>query len=129
MPHGEPLLDTNAAIALLNRDGVFLHRFVGRDFCLSIVSLGEPSFGAAKSQRPEENTRSIRELVNAVILKPLTPDVAAVYGALKHRLRAAGRPVPDNDLWIAATAIKHDLALFSRDKHFEGIEGLKLEAW
>jgi predicted nucleic acid-binding protein len=42
------------------------------------------------------------------------------------RLKAKGRPIPTNDIWIAANAMKHGLALYSLDTHFEEIEGLLL---
>jgi predicted nucleic acid-binding protein len=42
---------------------------------------------------------------------------------------AARRPLPDNDIWIAALAIQHELTLVSRDKHFKEVSGLKVEFW
>jgi len=44
-------------------------------------------------------------------------------------LRKKGRPIPENDIWIAAIAFQHDLTLVSRDEHFEEVEDLKLEKW
>ena len=46
------------------------------------------------------------------------------YADLVVFLRKVGRPIPINDLWIAALAIQHDLTLFTRDKHFENIPRL-----
>ncbi|MBA3472116.1 MAG: VapC toxin family PIN domain ribonuclease, partial [Rubrobacter sp.] len=40
-----------------------------------------------------------------------------------------GRPIPENDIWIAAVALQHDLVLASRDSHFEHVEGLQLDRW
>jgi len=40
------------------------------------------------------------------------------------QLKRAGTPVPDNDLWIAALALQHDLLLITRDKHFKNIPQL-----
>jgi tRNA(fMet)-specific endonuclease VapC len=37
--------------------------------------------------------------------------------------------VPENDIWIAALALQHDLTLATRDIHFEAVEGLKIEMW
>lgn len=58
-----------------------------------------------------------------------TPETALQYGRIKQRLRRRGRPIPENDLWIAATAIQHQLVLASRDDHFTEVEGLTGERW
>jgi len=51
------------------------------------------------------------------------------YQVTKNRvyygLRKKGNPIPTNDMWIAATALQYNLALFSYDKHFQAIDGLK----
>ena len=51
------------------------------------------------------------------------------YGKVKNGLRKKGRPIPENDIWIAAIAFQHDLTLVSRDEHFKEVENLKLEKW
>jgi len=51
------------------------------------------------------------------------------YGAVKTELKKKGRPIPENDLWIAACAIQYDLILVTRDGHFDPIGGLQLESW
>lgn len=48
---------------------------------------------------------------------------------MKATLRTAGKPIPANDLWIAALAIQHDLTLATRDSHFEAVERLEVETW
>jgi tRNA(fMet)-specific endonuclease VapC len=56
-------------------------------------------------------------------------DTAATYGRLKSELSSAGKIIPDNDLWIAALAIQHNLPLVSRDQHFGNITGLNWQMW
>jgi tRNA(fMet)-specific endonuclease VapC len=46
-------------------------------------------------------------------------ETAGHYGRLFVQLKRAGTPVPDNDLWIAALALEHDLGLITRDQHFQ----------
>mgnify|MGYP002851843719 CR=1 FL=1 len=46
-----------------------------------------------------------------------------LYGAAKSA-RSAGNVMPENDMWIAATAIANDMAVITQDKHFEHIPGL-----
>jgi tRNA(fMet)-specific endonuclease VapC len=56
-------------------------------------------------------------------------NVARVYGLLKQRLREKGRPIPENDIWIAATAANHNLILVTRDQHFDEVDGLTTIRW
>ncbi|MCX5885058.1 MAG: PIN domain-containing protein [Proteobacteria bacterium] len=51
------------------------------------------------------------------------------YGEIKNRLKDKGKPIPENDIWIAALAKQYDLTLVTRDTHFNEIDKLKLEAW
>jgi predicted nucleic acid-binding protein len=52
-----------------------------------------------------------------------------MYGEVKAELARLGKPIPDNDLWIAAVARQHDLPLATRDAHFALVPGLKTLAW
>jgi tRNA(fMet)-specific endonuclease VapC len=86
-------------------------------------------YGAFKSQRTEEELKKIGEFARAVRVLDCDSDTAEVYGRIKTALRARGRPIPENDIWIAATAMQHDLPLAMRDPHFEQVEGLILASW
>jgi tRNA(fMet)-specific endonuclease VapC len=55
--------------------------------------------------------------------------VAREYGRLKRDLRAKGKPLPENDLWIAATANRLQLIVVTRDRHFDEIDGLMTAWW
>ncbi|NWF54986.1 MAG: PIN domain-containing protein [Syntrophaceae bacterium] len=61
-----------------------------------------------------------------VELLPHDLETAAYHALIVKRLKARGRPIPTNDIWVAANAMKHGLALYSFDRHFEEIEGLLL---
>ena len=56
-------------------------------------------------------------------------DTAKFYGRVKNALRSKARPIPDNDLWIAALAIQHNLVLASRDDHFLLVDDLRAVRW
>jgi len=51
------------------------------------------------------------------------------YAEIRSELKRAGRPIPGNDLWIAALARQHALPLLSRDRHFDLVPGLKRVGW
>jgi len=127
---GSFLLDTNIVIQLMKRDP-FLQQAVeqaGRVF-VPITTVGELAFGAAKSVRLAENLRAIDLFVELYRILPCDIEIAKVYGQVKAGLRRIGRPIPENDIWIAATAICRDLTLVTGDAHFNHVAGLKLDDW
>ncbi len=127
---GRYLLDTNVAIAILEKEiDLESLRSEGREIFLSSTVLGELFFGAEKSQRIEENLTRIRYLALRCPILPCDRETAQHYGAVKFSLQKKGRPIPENDIWIAASARQHELTLVSRDGHFKYVENLVFEAW
>ena len=126
---GKLLFDTNAAIAWQVVDSRIYTRYLGRDVAVSIVTVGELRFGASKSTHKAKNHSSVDEFLHFAEVENIGHSTAVRYGELKAVLRAAGKPIPDNDLWIAATAIERRLVLVTRDKHFQLIPGLTVETW
>ena len=51
------------------------------------------------------------------------------YAAVRNSLREQGTPIPENDVWIAALALQHELAVASRDEHFDRVAGLVRRSW
>jgi len=58
---------------------------------------------------------------------PCDTDTASIYGMIKKRLFEKGKPIPENDIWIAAVAYQHGLTVISRDDHSSEVENLKFE--
>lgn len=63
------------------------------------------------------------------MILPLGPESAARQAEIWAELRSAARPIPSNDLWIAAQAREHGYPVVSRDRHFETTRGLRLVRW
>ena len=127
---GRALLDTSAAVAFLRGDQVLIERVTRLDeVCTSVVAVGELLYGARHSSNPAANLERVSSFASAMPVFPCDDDTAEVYARVKQDLRAKGRPIPDNDLWIASTAIQHDLVLINQDAHFDQIEGLEGETW
>ena len=91
--------------------------------------MGELYFGAHKSARATKNSARIDELASNTVVLSCDIETARHYGEVKNALRINGHPIPENDIWIAAVAFQHDLALATRDIHFEEIENLKTVTW
>jgi len=127
---GNFLLDTNVVIRLLAHDEAVEERLAsGLRISLSILVLGELCFGAYKSNRVQENLAKIEELAAHIDVINADIGTAREYGRIKNELHLKGRPIPANDIWLAASARQHNLSLASSDKHFTFVDGLHLESW
>jgi tRNA(fMet)-specific endonuclease VapC len=127
---GRFLLDTNLVIALLEgEDRVLSNLDRATEVFIPAVVIGELFFGAMKSGRPAENVAIVERFAAGRKILPCDLDVAREYGRLKQLLKSRGRPLPENDIWIAAVAIRHGMVLVTRDRHFEEVENLSTEDW
>ena len=127
---GSVLVDTNVVVAYFRGDKVLHPHFAGATpLNLPWVVLGELYYGAQRAQRRQDQLTYIQDLLTyAVVLFP-DHDTTAIYGRVKGELAQLGRPIPDNDLWIAAMARQYDLPLATRDAHFAQVPGLQTLAW
>ncbi len=127
---GRFLLDTNIVIALMSGERAALsHLENAEEVLLPATALGELFYGAAKSRRPAENLAVVEKFASGRAIVACDLGVAREYGLLKQQLRGRGRPIPENDLWIAAAAKRHGVTLVSRDSHFADIDGIEIASW
>lgn len=127
---GRFLLDTNVVIALFAGDAaVQQHLEQAEEVFVPSIVLGELYFGARKSGRVKENLARIDEFATNSSVLACDTDTAKEYGVIKNALREKGRPIPENDIWIAAIARQYELILVTRDTHFDEVEGLEVEVW
>lgn len=121
------LLDTNLYVAFKrgDDDAVELLRLAD-EVHLSTVVLGELLAGFAAGSREKRNREELTAFLESprVRIDAVDEGTADFYGRIFALLRRKGRPIPTNDLWIAATALQHGLVLATRDDHFAAIEGL-----
>ena len=124
------MLDTNALSAWADADAALL-RVLPKDrlWHLPVVALGEFLFGIRQSRERTKLERWIEEVKATCALVAVDADTAGHYADIREELRAAATPIPENDIWIAALCRQHQLALASRDGHFDKVRGLKRVAW
>lgn len=128
--NGKYLLDTNIAIALFAGDPVVQEKVRSVNYiAVAPPTIGELCFGAQKSNKVAENLQKIDILVQESLVFPCDLETARWYGIIKVQLEKIGRPIPDNDIWIAAIAMQHALILVTRDSHFNEVESLQTERW
>lgn len=127
---GNYLLDTNIVIAIL-RDKPLLSPLPSdlARVAISVVVLGELTYGAFKSQRRDDELAALHAFIATMQVHASTPMTSGRFAELKHYLAVIGNPLPENDVWIAATALEHGLTLVTRDAHFDAIPHLTKERW
>lgn len=123
------LLDTGIVGAYLNNDSTIRRRLKGVDFFISIVVAGELYHGAFNSTTRARNLANVRQFLSLHRLVPLDEGTAERFGVISTELQQRGRVIPQNDIWIAAQAIRYELTLVTRDAHFEDLANLKREYW
>lgn len=124
---GRFLLDTNIIIALFaNESSIQQSLANAEEVFIPSIAIGELCYGAYKSNRVKENIARIDELAASIRVLTCTHTTAKHYGFIKNDLRAKGRPLPENDIWIAAITKQ---PLVSRDKHFNEIDDLSMTVW
>src|SRR4051812_24405786 len=109
---GRLLLDISVVIAIFRRDPAaeqLMHG--GGEAFLPVPALGEPYLGVPRSPRSDLALAQLTSFVAMVTVLPCDSETARLYGGIKHELWAKGRPLPENDLWIAAIARQHDLSV------------------
>lgn len=123
------LLDTNAYTALF-RGHPEVSRLVRRseEVLISPIVAGELLFGFRNGARYEANRRDLDAFLDNPFVRLLEVSLLTAdrFGRISAALRKKGRPIPSNDLWIAAQAMETGADLLSFDQHFAEIDGL---AW
>ena len=122
-------LDTNRLTDLLQGDAELAERLgVCDEVWIPLVVLAEIKAGFYGGSQRHRNESLLQRLLARSTVGVLLPgrETAEQYARLFVQLKRAGTPIPDNDLWIAALAMEHDLVLITRDHHFQHIPQLLL---
>lgn len=126
---GKLLVDTSVIIDVFAGDQVAQRALARADqVFIPSIALGELFYGAQRSGREAEFKR-VNAFAGAASVLSCDDETARRYGALKNGLRAKGRPIPDNDIWIAALGVQHGLTIATRDSHFRELDGVPLLIW
>lgn len=124
------ILDTNAVSAILAGDASIAAKLPpDQRQHLPVVVIGEYQFGMLGSKRRKKLEAAFERLESQSIVLLCDRATADMYAAIRHGLTLRGRPIPENDLWIAALARQHSLEIVSRDPHFDHVEGVQRISW
>ncbi len=126
MRDGDLLLDTNIVVAFFRHDpGAEGAMQDAARILIPVIVVGELLFGALLGNQTERERARIEALLEKGEVLDCDQDTAEHYAEVRDELRRQGRPIPDNDVWIAALARQYRVTLASRDRHFDAVSGVQ----
>lgn len=124
------ILDTNAFSAMA--DGESALESVLRQanqVGVPVVVLGEYRYGIAQSRNREHYEQWLSDYLPVFRILDVDEQTAGHYADLRIGLKRLGKPIPSNDVWIAALCRQHSLPVLSRDRHFDVVSGITRLSW
>jgi tRNA(fMet)-specific endonuclease VapC len=128
------MLDTNICIYIQrHKPPSVLARFAALkpgQAVISVITWGELLYGAAKSRQSKLVLKLLEGFADLVPVLPMPPTCGKTYGLIRADLEKTGRPIGNNDLWIAAHALASGLTLVTNNaREFERVPHLQIENW
>lgn len=122
------LLDSNVIIDLFHGSKEIKEFIIqNSNISIPVIVLGELLFGAENTLNPLKHFKQVNDfLIDFEIIK-IDEETATYYGKIKAKLKKTGKPIPDNDIWIAALSLQHNLTLVTNDAHFKNVNLLKFK--
>ncbi len=120
-------IDTNAYAAFKRGDPEILNIIQHAEILgISPIVLGELLSGFECGNRTKKNRDELHQFLHSSRIRifSITPDTANFYSQIYSSLKNKGKPIPSNDLWIAAQVLENGCVLCSYDNHFKVIDGL-----
>lgn len=121
------MLDTNAYTAFKRGDSKIIEIIATTATVgMSPIVLGELLGGFDSSTKSQKNREELHQFLASPRIRifPLGLDTANFFALVYSKLKSKGKPIPTNDMWIAAQALEHGCLVCSLDIHFSYIEGL-----
>ena len=127
------VLDTNTLIYFFRGQGKVGERLLAiapSEVAVPGIVLYELQVGILKSQSPTHRMEELDRMMDYVTVFPFGEAEAEVAAHVRVQLEKRGTPIGPYDILIAATALRHDAVLVTRNTgEFSRIEDLRLEDW
>jgi len=124
------IIDTNALSAAADDDPAVIALLADADqVAIPVIVLGEYRYGIAQSRNRASYTKWLNGLLQDCLVLDIYEPTTHHYAEITLELKQKGRPIPTNDVWIAALCRQHGLPLLSRDRHFDLVTGNKRIGW
>jgi tRNA(fMet)-specific endonuclease VapC len=126
----EVILDTNALSAFFEKEGAVVSLMSEVEAVhLPVIVLGEYRFGLHGSRLRKILEPKLVAFARACTVLAVLESTTSAYATIRHDLKKAGTPIPENDIWIAALALEYHLDILSNDRHFDVIDRIRRVGW
>lgn len=127
---GKLVLDTNAVIAYREGISEVCNLIDNADvIILPVIVIGELLYGAINSTKAKSNEKFVHKFIEYSLVMPIDESVAEQYARVRFDLKQRGKPIPENDIWIAAACLVLEIPLLSQDEHFTQVSALQVVSW
>jgi len=124
------IVDTNALSDAADDDPAVIAILARADqMAIPVIVVGEYRYGISQSRHCVTYESWLAGLLRECSVLDINEPTTQHYAEITLDLRRKGKPIPTNDLWIAALCRQHSLPLLSRDRHFDQVPGLKRFGW
>jgi tRNA(fMet)-specific endonuclease VapC len=124
------ILDTNTLSALAEGDEKLLPVLLPHSrHHIPVIVSGEYRYGLKRSRERAVREQWLDELEACSDILEVDTETSRYYAQVREELRGIGKPIPENDVWIAALSRQHGLEIVTRDSHFEHVPGIRRISW
>jgi len=124
------MLDTNALSAVADGNPA-VREAISKEIgpYLPVIVVGEYRYGVMLSRRAAQRLAWLAQAIEQWGVLDVTQETAVHYSNIRLFLKQEARPIPVNDMWIAALARQHSMQILTNDRHFDGIPGVDVIRW
>ena len=124
------ILDTNALSAVADGHALVTDLVARAErLAVPVIVLGEYRLGIAQSRHKTSYESWLQAWIAVVPVLNIDEETTHSYATICLELKKKGKPIPTNDLWIAALCRQHSTPLLSQDRHFDLVSGLQRLDW
>jgi tRNA(fMet)-specific endonuclease VapC len=124
------MVDTNALSAAADGDPTVIALLARADqMAIPVIVLGEYRYGIAQSRNRAGYEKWLAGLLQDCLVLDVNEATTHEYANITLELKRMGKPIPTNDIWIAALCRQHAQPLLSRDHHFDLVHGVRRIGW
>ncbi|MGF7078680.1 type II toxin-antitoxin system VapC family toxin [Mucilaginibacter sp. UYCu711] len=123
-------LDTSIVIELFSGNQIVADKINEQPaFYISSIVLGELYIGINRVANKTKHLQKLNSFLDLCIVLDIDKTTAQFFGEITATLYKKGKPIPTNDVWIAASVKQHDLILVSMDSHFVEVDAIRVARW
>lgn len=124
------ILDTNALSGFLGGNVAVRNTIrMATKIAVPVIVIGEYQFGLLSSKQRHQLEIDFQKFLMDVTVLPIMQATCLHYATIRQQLRQIGKPIPQNDGWIAALALQYGMPILSRDTHFDNVPGIARTSW